>query len=319
MKSEKIRRAIGGIDDDIIEAAEKTKTPDTRGKINTKLTFVAVAVLVVAMTAMILPMALKRTDPGIGPGNITGSNGKTDAEDTEKNTVDPAKSNASDKKVIWADDVNHAFEGFTQWSNFDSVGYRLYTALGSGESDDVFAILARPAVDYDFEYEGKTIAEYYSDKCDERNLPELLTQLLKEGDALKYGTALYETGTPNGEKWARSFYEERIKYYGDAVLEKYIVDGEFLSDKLERDIETAKSNNEATEAYNKALGAYLEQLASSLHGSLPSETVMRENGIIIYLTKDEFSSLSADDFAGWTFDLAVKDGDALTVTYGVEE
>ena len=251
-------------------------------------------------------------------------NGERVATDsgTENASSAPADSvNDSGHQVIWAEDmaaVNEFCEDFTVWHKFDSVGYRLYEALDSGDDDDIFAILARPALDYTFTYNGKTVAEYYSDMCNERNLPEILAQLQKEGDALKYGEALYQTGTPSGEKWAQSWYEERIRYYGDAVLGKYIVNGEFLSEKLEQDIAEAKTRNTATEAYRKALGAYLEQLAASVGGELPAEAVPEQNGIIMYLTKAEFSVFSPDGIDGWTFDLAFKDGET-TYQYGIVE
>ena len=115
----------------------------------------------------------------------------TDADVRHTNSPVPktttSKQNDSVQQVIWANDICSFIEGFRQWHQFDSVGYRLYDALESGDDDDIFAILARPAVDYDFKYNGKTLAEYYSDMCNERNLPEILAQLQKEGDALKYG------------------------------------------------------------------------------------------------------------------------------------
>ena len=229
--------------------------------------------------------------------------------------------NDSSHQVIWAEDmnfVNEFYEGFTVWHQFDSVGYRLYDALEAGDDDDIFAILARPSVDDTFRYNGKTLAEYYSDMCNERNLPEILAQLLKEGDSLKYGEALYTTGTPTGEKWAQSWYEERIAYYGETILGKYIVNGEFLCEKLERDIAEAKTKNTETEAYKKALGAYLAQLAASVGGELPAEAVPEQNGIIMYLTRDGFSKFSADRIDGWTFDLAFKNGET-TYQYGIIE
>ena len=227
----------------------------------------------------------------------------------------------SGHQVIWAEDmnfVNEFDEGFTVWHQFDSVGYRLYDALEAGDDDDIFAILARPSVDYTFRYNGKTLAAYYSDMCNERNLPEILAQLLKEGDSLKYGEALYTTGTPTGEKWAQSWYEERIAYYGETILGKYIVNGEFLSGKVEQDIAAAKNSNEATAAYKTAYEAYLNQVASSVKGVLPAEVVVEDNGIIMYLTKDEFSKFSADRIDGWTFDLAFKNGET-TYQYGGDE
>ena len=222
-------------------------------------------------------------------------------------------------RIVWADDANDVMipveSALREWRGSVTVSLRLYDALESGGENDLFAVLAHPAIDYDFEYEGKTIAAYYSDMCDEKNLPELLKQLMKQGDALKYGTALYETGTPDGERWAQSFYEERVKYYGDAVLEKYIVNGEFLKDKLEQDIEKAENRREATAAYVGAMSAYLDHLAASVPGMLPakgvlpSEALPERCGVLMYLTKDQFSSFTAGNVEGWFFDLAGRNND----------
>ena len=59
--------------------------------------------------------------------------------------------------------------------------------------------------------------------------------LLKEGDALKYGEALYTTGTPEGERWAKTLYDERVAYYGMEFLARYIVEGELMTETLERE------------------------------------------------------------------------------------
>ncbi|EWM55068.1 hypothetical protein [Ruminococcus flavefaciens] len=249
----------------------------------------------------------------------------TNAETSTPHATENGESVTADNrthKVIWAEDMATVNliddEGFTKWHQFNSVGYRLYNALESGEEDDVFAILARPAVDYTFIYNGKTLEEYDSDMYNEHILPDQLEQLLKEGDSLKYGEELYKTGTPTGEKWYQSLYEERIAFYGEAILEKYIVNGEFLREKVEQDISTALNSNEATVAYNTAYGAYLNQVAASIHGELPTEVVTEANGIIMYLTREEFSVFSPDRIDEWSFDLAFKDGN-LTYQYGGDE
>ena len=272
-----------------------------------------------------IPVADRNSTPVV-PSSATEHHTSKAANSNQQTTTSvqhtmPAKTSDFSHQVIWANDdaaVDHFVEGLTEWHQFDSVGYRLYDALESGDDNDIFAILARPAVDYTFKYNGKTLAQYYSDMCNERNLPEILAQLQKEGDSLKYGDALYKTGTPTGEKWAQSWYEERIKYYGDAILGKYIVNGEFLSDKLKQDMATAMNCNEATESYKTAYGAYLSDVAASIHGELPAEVVTEENGIIMYLTREEFSVFSPDGISGWTFDLASKDNET-TYQYGSDE
>lgn len=267
----------------------------------------------------------KKNDPPVLNNSAAENNNKqmVTGAHTEKNNSSVSKNstsqqNKSGQHIITANDVCQFLEEeIKEWHQLYTVSNILYEALESGNDDDIFAILARPVVDYDMVYNGKTLAKYYSDMCDERNLPEILGQLQKEGDSLKYGDALYTTGTPDGEKWAQSLYEERTLYYGKALLSKYIVGGEFLRDKVEQDIAAAMNCNEATAAYNSAYSAYLSKVAASVGGELPAKVVTEKNGIIMYLTKQKFSVFSADRIEGWSFDLA--DTDSTVYLYGDDE
>lgn len=83
----------------------------------------------------------------------------------------------------------------------------------------------------------------------DNRLYDKLGHLLKLGDMLKYGEALYTTGTPDGEKWSQELYEQKVAIIGEDIIAKYIVDGEFLRDKVEADMEaiTAKYNKYSSE------------------------------------------------------------------------
>ena len=195
--------------------------------------------------------------------------------------------------------IDGYFEGFTQW-NGKTITMNLFRALNAAGDDEVIAIMARPSLDYDFIYEGKTLNQYYSEKCVEDDLAEKLTMLLKDGDYLKYGEAVYTTGTPDGERWAKELYEERVGFYGEEILGKYISGGQFLSDELEKDIETAEEADAAEKAWEKAVAAFLKDLAASVSGARPSEAAPDKNGIIIYLTKSGL--MDFDRNMGWWFD-----------------
>ena len=89
-------------------------------------------------------------------------------------------------------------------------------------------------------------------------LYDKLGQLLKQGDSLKYGEALYTTGTPDGEKWTKEFYEQRVEFFGKDLLSKYIVDGEFLRKSVESDmngllIKTANELDKYVDVINEFL------------------------------------------------------------------
>ena len=163
-----------------------------------------------------------------------------------------------------------------------------------------------PGINRDYVFAGKTLKEYESEMNEERNLPEKLLGLKKLGDSLKYGTALYETGTPDGEKWTRSLYEETVREFGEEFLNKYIVDGQFLKDKVDQDIQTAMTQTAASDAFKKAKLSYLNDLAASIKGSFPSEVSSSGNGIIVYMTKARFEAFEMAGSADWTFDLAVR-------------
>ena len=276
--------------------AEKKAQRRTAGRITASVSAVCIVALIgiwLWQSDRLRPAPTLNEEPDSAP---TGGVGETPVTDTGI---------VSGGGMISGDD------GFTTWNGCAYVGGRLYEALTAGNADDVYDILARPAViDCTFLYEGKTLGEYQEAWDEERHLPEKLMMLLKEGESLKYGEALYETGTPDGEKWAKSFYEDLVAFFGSAILEKYIVDGEFLAEEVERDISAAQNSTRAAEAYQTAFAAWLEWLASSVSGQLPSEAVPERSCILLHMTRDEFSAFVSDngdgiDTTGWLFDLAI--------------
>lgn len=243
------------------------------------------------------------------PGNETAANpAKADAV----SSIPDSKAETESRQTLPQPSADHSGEqdgvcvsadsSLGEWEN-KTVHEDLANALDEAPSDKVFNILARPYIDYEFVFEGHTLAEYYSVMCDERNLPDVLAQLLKEGDSLKYGPALCESGTPDGEKWAPSLYEERIAFYGAAVLDKYIVNGEFLRDQVENDLEAINSaEKEASEAYNAAFAAYYQHLADTIPCSVPAEA-MGTDGIVMQMTAEEFRNFTAEHLEAWIFRL----------------
>ncbi len=110
-----------------------------------------------------------------------------------------------------------------------------------------------------------TAANDESDISDAQ-LYEKLAQLLKQGDMLKYGEALYTTGIPDGEKWTKELYEQRVEFFGEDLLSKYIVDGEFLRKSVESDMKGLlnKTKNEL-DKYVDIINEYL--ISNSIAGS----------------------------------------------------
>lgn len=247
---------------------------------------------------------------GFGVWNVSNTQ-PTIVPDNSTNSVNDAT------KIIWADSANTDNEGIKE-INGNSMSFGLYNAFEGATDTDVFAVLARPKAYYGFQYEGKSLEEYYLAMGNEKDLPDKLRQLSKEGDALKYGEALYTTGTPGGEKWAKELYEERIRFYGEDILNQYIVDGDFLKDKLEADIVKSENSNDATLAYKEAKNAYLTDLAQTIKGEFPTEVNIEQEALIMYMTRDTFYAFTEGSVSEWIFEFAPKNGNT-DVLYGEAE
>ncbi len=201
------------------------------------------------------------------------------------------------------------------WNNSVVITGSLNGALEK-EPDGEFAILAvyRPTAGdiTSFTYEGKTLSELAIAADEERILPEKMTELLKLGEDLKYGTALCETGNANGELWSKQYYEDKVAWFGEALLGKYIADGVFYREALERDI-AEYSETAAREAYKRAYRAYLDvympEAAERLtEAGIPcARAKYMDNGLTFSAAAEELENLPLDDLEYWTFDLDLGD------------
>ena len=250
---------------------------------------------------------------------------------TEPPAVTPAAT--PEVKIITGDPDGQKGTDITEgcclfrWTGL-TIGGALRNAI-EDNPDGTFAVIAsyRPTTGNitSFVYEGKTLAELAIAADNERILPEKMAQLLKQGDELKYGTALYETGTPDGIKWDRSRYENQVAFFGD-LLDKYIVDGEFLRDALEKDIAALQSVNittpdgtttvtyfgetSARTQYALAYNAYLETVLPAVADRLTESGISCErtpytnNGLTLTVTAQELKSLPKEFYSDWVFDLA---------------
>lgn len=187
--------------------------------------------------------------------------------------------------------------GYSVW-NEKNVSVNLCRKLDQASDDEVFVLQAIFRWDNSFVYQGKTLGEYELAMSDERILPEKLMMLMKCGDELKYGKALYTTGTPDGIRWAKEWYEETVAFYGQELLDKYLVNGNFLRDKLEQDIQTAKNADIAQKAYDKAAQAYLTQMAGTIKGASHEGN---DRCLTFRLTKSEFAALTIENQSEFFF------------------
>lgn len=213
-----------------------------------------------------------------------------------------------DKPVIWGDSVGSSEDyGICEWHG-KSVSIRLYDELEKNDENVLFAVSPTNFnINNDFVYNGKTLSQYAADRENEYLAFNKLGMILKEGDSLRYGELLYKGGAPNGEKWAESFYHERVEMYGEEFLATYIVDGEFLKDKVEQDLD-AMSDRTASKLYDEAVEAYRLHTIKELAKALDEQGIryeMIKDYLVMYVTETELAQLSLSQPSQWHFCLAV--------------
>lgn len=197
------------------------------------------------------------------------------------------------------------------WKNNMCISASLYEAMVN-DPDGAYTVTAsyRPATAEitDFVYEGKTLSEWAVASEDARFMLQKMHELLKQGEELKYGTALYETGLPDGTKWDRRLYEDKVAYYGE-LIDKYIVNGEFLHEQLSKDIAEYDTETDVGK-YKLAYNAYLETVLPSAMQNLTqggiscSRAAYSVNGITFTVTQTQLENIPLDDITNWFFDLA---------------
>lgn len=246
------------------------------------------------------------------PDDPYGQQGTGSAGETGATTVGPVI-DKPDSPILWGDDVHNGSQdaALIHW-NGKMVDCALYEALTDTEYREyILAITPSAALDEQFVHNGKTLAEYEQDAENERIWIDNLHSLAHHGEYLKYGEALYTTGAPNGEKWDRDLYYKTIARYGEQLLATYIVDGVFLKEKLEADIEKYSAQEPCREAYEVAFEAYMlhfvEESIKQLDAQGYQYEQTEEGQLIIFMTAEEFESLSLEH--AMLYNLAAKNGE----------
>lgn len=236
------------------------------------------------------------------------------SEKTGQSTVTPPpiQQETNDYPVIFGDG-NTGDSAVIDW-NGKKIDISLYTAFQSYDEKHRFAITAScNYIDSQFNFNGKTLIEYEAAWREERSTLEKLERLMKDGEYLQYGDSLYQTGTPDGQKWDKDLYDKTVMFYGTEFLERYIVNGEFLWDKVNSDIENyqLKAEAEYEEAYQAYMAAMLESTKQDLNEhNVKTELSSNGNYLILYATEEAFASLSFENSTEWYFGLEVKNSDA---------
>ena len=212
----------------------------------------------------------------------------------------------SDNDIMFYDSL------YVKW-NGKEVMSNLYDVLRK-PSDEVLPINFKLSMspDYNFEYKGKKLSDYANANYNEEM--NKLKDLLMYGNQLQYGETIYTTGMPDGTKRTKEWYEERVEYFGEELLSKYIVDGKFLDENLRADINELTKNNRTV--YKEAEKAYYSYISDEAIKQLDEQNIRYEyliepKRVVIYVTAEEFKSIKLDNTARYGLDISVAKG--LTV------
>ena len=213
--------------------------------------------------------------------------------------------------IIWNTDIGDAPDNSIEvplWEGWQVNSYSLYQQLDKADPEQYFALHITKTFWEGFVYNGKTVAQIRQEKEDKYVLFEKLAQLLKDGDVLKYGDLVCTTGTPEGEKWAKELYDERIEYYGEELLSKYIVDGEFNKAQVEEDSSNAITEAEqleimADDAYKAYHSSYVDD-TEKVFSELGLCTIVKNNKLFVFIQKEKLANLEVADKGGYKLSLA---------------
>ncbi len=181
-----------------------------------------------------------------------------------------------------------------------NISYGLYQALKANGSEKLpVSVTLGGRENEDFVYNGRTLKEYTNDTMGEDiTRMENLLNSIYGGDQLKYGEEIYISGTPDGTKWTKEIYDLTIEQYGEELLSKYIVDGEFLKEQLRTDLEELKDGYKAAldEAVEAFYTARIEETIAALESQgIRSERIEGTHDIVMYVTAAEFDTVSIDN------------------------
>ena len=228
--------------------------------------------------------------------------------------------------LIWAQDQSDksdmAYESYSSSTSFDSLvsihrnGWNmsgeLYFAMENADPDALFAVLVTRDYDYNdmmrFSYGGKTRGEWEVEREILRTHQHKLGELSKEGLWLQYGEALYTTGTPDGEKWAKELYEERVNFYGAYFLEQYIINGTLQSDQIAQEMKNNEARlQEISAVLVKLEDAYTARNAEEDYQAFAKKGVrytLKSGRLYIFVTPKELSKLRVRGKSGFFLSLA---------------
>ncbi len=327
MNPKEFHRAMSYIDDDLVEGFLKMKSkrevnalPILKSRAVWKWGAVAAVFCLVVATSfvMLLHFPDQHTTPTV-PATSSSTAAQSDSV-TPESTVTPNSTEPSFNlpapidEIVWNENNGGASDesAWMEWNGM-KLSNDLYETVLETESERYMAVMI---VYYNdeylnrFVYDGKSYAEHEEELASLRQLSYRYNALRKEGYELKYGELLYTEGLLNGRKWTKEYYEKRVAYYGKEFLSEFIVDGEFLAEKLEDAIEENQNKiKEKEKIIDPLLRAYHESSAPSIAEAFSQYAVTVKNGrAYLFITPAEFETIWVDNITDYYFDLASRVG-----------
>lgn len=304
MNNMKLLVSIGGIDDDLIVRAGTDILPSQIQK-RRKRKILIRASAIAACLALALCV-----------GYLSGSFGKL---------LDPAKPEFPDalENMTWAphgstSEISEIEDGLTEWNGL-TVKMSLKDALeNTDNAGKYFAVVIskKDRSDMDsFAHNGKTYKALTDEIKQNKAEFDKLSELEKEGPLLCWGETLYTTGIPadvpviGGEKWTRALYDERVSYYGDELLSKYIHEGKFAAADIADDIKNSCAAGNSLSAELYALrNEYAKQNSVRYLNELQEKNkdicIRLYNGYaVLFVTADELSGVKLSKLSECVFAL----------------
>ncbi len=212
--------------------------------------------------------------------------------------------------------LQRASDGVDEGYSVDYYGLTLSNGLyqlfeETTDTEAIFDVLVQEGIEdsYQWIYQGKTLEAWMKERENCKDTLKKLESLIKMGEELKYGEALYKEGTASGTKWAQEYYEEQVVYYG-TLLDTYIVEGEFLAQRVHED-RVKYSEQEET------LHSKLQEALSSLYAenAYKNEEILKALGftteivgesLIIKTTKEALLTIDLPNKEHYFFDTPLK-------------
>ncbi len=335
MKKEKLIHSLNEIRDEYIEeAAEYTPAAQPAPRYGRKWIAAAACFGVVTLLGFgVWQSGLLSPDSGLlADGSESKSTNKTSSfapissehtlsNEVSNDSVSENINNASpstDNVLKGEDEITTDSQGGdslmpTKWKGNITCVWSLSQTLSDPKNKDtVFLLRVRNNSDEridNFVHNGKTFSEWNAEQEKIRETNGKLGSLLKEGDELCYGEALYTTGGPRGYKWAKTWYEERIAYYGEDFLNRYLGDRVFYEDRLKEDIAKGKAEYDAVcRQIDQCLDAFQKEFTKDAAAhfnrlGIPAE-VLESGGVLqckISATPTQLAAIADQDLGGYLF------------------